>query len=57
MCPFCGSTAWSRHGGACPHNPWLIWAGVLGNPEVLISVFLSTALGFISLTVGFVWLR
>jgi hypothetical protein len=57
MCPFCGCPAWSRHGGACPRNPWLVLSRVLRNPDVLNSVFLSTALGVVCFTVGLVWLR
>ncbi len=57
MCPHCGGLAWSRHGGACPRHPWRIIAGVLGNPKVLHSVFLSTAVGVVSFTVAFICLH
>ena len=57
MCPFCGCAAWSRHGGACPRNPWVVLARALGNPEVLNSAFLTAVLGLVSFTVGWVCLR
>ncbi len=57
MCSHCGGMAWSRHCGACPRRPWRIVTGVLGNPKVLQSVFLSTAVGVVSFTVAFICLH
>jgi hypothetical protein len=57
MCPYCGSVALSRHGGACPRNLWQILARLATQPKLVDCVFLSTALAVVSLTAAFLYLR